>query len=82
MQLSETEEWATIARETFEHGVVPWAGRPYVEWVRTWSRALPSDPRGQTQVPEKIYSAYQHRTLGQRLSLKTAQGLGYPGNPA
>jgi hypothetical protein len=81
MQQSESGEWATIAHETFEHGVVPWAGRPYAEWVRTWSRALPADPRGQTQVPEKIYRAFQHRTPGVRLTLTTARGLGYPGDP-
>ena len=30
---------ASMARETFEHGVVPWSGRAYAEWVRAWSAA-------------------------------------------
>jgi hypothetical protein len=34
-----------------------------------------------TQVPEKIYRAFQDRTPGLRLSSKTAAGLGYPGGP-
>src|ERR1700730_13323977 len=77
-QVDNGAEWATIAFETFEHGVVPWAGRPYAPWVRTWSRPHPGDPRGLTQVPEKIYRAFQTRTPGERLSLVTAKGLGYP----
>ena len=81
MQQPESGEWATIAHETFEFGVVPWAGRPFANWVRTWSRAFPGEPRGQSQGPEKIYSAFLHRTPGQRLTLRTAQGLGYPGDP-
>jgi hypothetical protein len=81
MQAETGEQWATIAHETFEHGVVPWAGRPYAQWVRTWSRAHPNDPRGLTQVPEKIYRAFQARTPGLRLSPKTAAGLGFPGGP-
>src|SRR5690348_7552621 len=30
-------ELATVARETFEYGVIMWAGRKYGEWVRAWS---------------------------------------------
>ena len=80
-QVDNRAEWATIAFETFEHGVVPWAGRPYAPWVRKWSRPHPGDPRGLTQVPEKIYRAFQDRTPGQRLSLQAAERLGYPGHP-
>jgi hypothetical protein len=76
------EHWATIAQETFEHGVVPWAGRPYANWVRTWSRAHPRDPRGLAQVPEKIYLAFQQRTPGQRLTRQGAERLGFPSGPA
>ncbi len=83
MQPAEAGEqhWATIAHETFEYGVVPWAGRPYAQWVRTWSREHPRDPRGLTQVPEKIYSAFQQRTPGQRLTRQGAERLGYPSGP-
>jgi len=77
----EGENWATIAHETFEHGVVPWAGRPYAEWVRTWSREHPRDPRGLTQVPGNIYLAFQQRTPGQRLTRQGAKRLGYPSHP-
>jgi len=74
-------EFATIARETFEYGVVTWAGRKYEEWVRTWSRPHPRDPRGLVEVPEVIYTAYQQRTLGKRLSSRQAEALGYPRVP-
>ena len=74
-------EFATVARETFEYGVVTWAGRKYEEWVRTWSRPHPLDSRGLVQVPEPIYAAYQHRAPGQRLNSKQAEALGYPRVP-
>jgi hypothetical protein len=73
--------WATMASETFEHSVVPWASRTYVEWVRAWARPHPGDPRGLVQVPEAIYRAFQRRTPGERLSRKDAQRLGYPSVP-
>jgi hypothetical protein len=73
--------WATMARETFEFNVVPWAGRPYAEWVRAWARAHPGDPRGLVQLPEQIYHAFQQRTPGQRLSRQVAASLGYPSVP-
>src|SRR5262245_36317679 len=74
-------EFATVARETFEYGVVTWAGRKYEERVRTWSRPHPRDPRGLVEVPESIYAAFQQRTPGQRLSSRQAQALGYPRVP-
>jgi hypothetical protein len=74
-------EFATVARETFEYGVVTWAGRKCEEWVRTWSRPHPRDPRGLVQVPEAIYTAFQQRTPGQRLSSREAEALGYPRVP-
>lgn len=73
--------WATVARETFEYSVIPWASRQYAEWVRAWSRLHPADPRGLVQVPEAIYHAFQERTPGLRLSRKTAEALGYPSVP-
>jgi hypothetical protein len=73
--------WATMATETFEHNVVPWAGRGYAEWVRAWARPHPRDARGMVQLPDDIYRAFQHRVPGERLSRKTAQALGYPGVP-
>jgi hypothetical protein len=73
--------WATMASETFEYSVVPWASRTYVEWVRAWARPHPTDPRGLVQVPTEIYQAFQQRTPGERLSRKGAQGLGYPSVP-
>jgi hypothetical protein len=72
---------ASMARETFEHGVVPWSGRAYADWVRAWSGAYPGDPRGMVQLPADIYKAYQQRTPGQRLSRQTAEQLGYPNVP-
>jgi hypothetical protein len=73
--------WATMARETFEYNVVPWAGRPYVAWVRAWSRPHPGDPRGLVQLPEPITQAFHQRTSGQRLSRRLAEDLGYPSVP-
>ena len=73
--------WATVARETFEFNVVPWAGRKYAEWVRVWSRAHPGDPRGLVQLPDELYRAWQQRTPGDRMSRKSAEALGYPRVP-
>jgi hypothetical protein len=82
MQDSESgAAWASVARETFEHNVVPWAGRPYADWIRAWSRPHPVDPRGLVQMPERIFAAFQRRTFGQRLSRKEAEALGYPSVP-
>ncbi|HEY1293302.1 MAG TPA: hypothetical protein VGJ60_09490 [Chloroflexota bacterium] len=74
-------ELATVARETFEYGIVTWAGRKYEEWVRAWARPHPLDPRGLVQVPTVIYDAFKQRTPGQRLSKKEAAALGYPRVP-
>ena len=74
-------ELATMARETFEYSVVPWAGRKYVEWVRAWARRHPRDPRGLVQMPQSIYAASQQRTPGQRLTSQQAARLGYPRVP-
>jgi hypothetical protein len=70
-----------MASETFEHSVVPWAGRTYVQWVRAWARPHPVDSRGLMQVREDIYRAFQQRTPGQRLSRQAAERLGYPSVP-
>ena len=74
-------EFATVARETLEYSIVPWAGRKYEEWVRAWSRKHPRDPRGLVQVPTSIYRAFQQRTPGQRLTRKEAEALGHPSVP-
>ena len=76
-----TAEWASIARESFEYNLVPWAGRKYAEWLRAWSRPHPGDPRGLIQVPADVYRAFQQRTPGQRVSQKTIVALGYPSVP-
>jgi hypothetical protein len=73
--------WATVARESFEHSVIPWAGRPYAEWVRAWSRPHPGDAKGLVQLPVDVYTAFQQRTPGLRLSRKSAESLGYPSVP-
>lgn len=70
--------WATVARETFEYSVIPWAGRDYAEWVRAWSRSHPGDPHGLVQLPSDIFEAYDKRAPGVRLSRRTANGLGHP----
>jgi len=72
---------ATVARETFEYGIVTWAGRKYEEWVRAWARPHPLDPRGLVQVPPIIYDAFKQRAPGQRLNSKQAAALGYPRVP-
>jgi hypothetical protein len=72
---------ATVARETFEYGIVTWAGRKYEEWVRTWARPHPVDPHGLVQLPAEMYHAFQERTPGQRLSSQEAAALGYPRVP-
>ena len=74
-------ELANVATETFEYGIVTWAGRKYEEWVRAWARPHPRDPRGLVQVPKLILEAFQQRVPGQRLSAKEAQALGYPRVP-
>jgi hypothetical protein len=74
-------DWATVANETFNFSVIPWAGRPYAEWVRAWSRPHPVDPNGLRQLPQNIYAAFQRRTPGQRMSKKEAAALGYPRVP-
>jgi hypothetical protein len=81
MAESDSDEFATIARETFEYSIVPWAGRKYEEWVRAWSRKHPRDPNGLVQVPVSIYQAFQQRTPGQRLTKQQAEALGYPSVP-
>ena len=73
--------WATIARETFEYSVVPWAGRSYAGWLRAWTRPHPGDGRGLVQIPEDMYRAFQRRTPGQRLARREAEALGYPKVP-
>ena len=73
--------WSSVARETFEYNLVPWAGRKYAEWMRAWARPHPGDPRGLVQVPEDVYRAFQQRTPGQRLSRQTVESLGYPSVP-
>ena len=73
--------WATVARETFEFNVVPWAGRKYAEWVRAWSRDHSGDPRGLVQLPTELYHAWQQHTPGDRMSRKGAEALGYPSVP-
>src|SRR6266851_6528958 len=78
---SDSAELATLARETFEYSIVPWAGRTYEQWVRAWSRLHPCDPRGLVQVPESIFHAFQQRTPGQRLTKAQAIALGYPSVP-
>jgi hypothetical protein len=72
---------ATVARETFEYGIVTWAGRKYEEWVRAWASPHPVDPRGLVQLPTEIYAAFRQRAPGQRLSSKEAAALGYPRVP-
>jgi hypothetical protein len=79
---SEATQLASVARETFEHGIVPWAGRKHEEWVRAWSSPHPRDPRGLVQLPDSIYRAFQGRTPGQRLTREQAKALGYPRVPS
>jgi hypothetical protein len=49
--------------------------------VRAWSRPHPGDPRGLVQLPQQMYTAFQQRVPGQRLTKKQAEELGYPGVP-
>jgi hypothetical protein len=78
---TDSVELATIARETFEYSIVPWAGRKYEEWVRAWGRKHPRDPNGLVQLPAEMYHAFQSRTPGQRLTHRQAEALGYPRVP-
>jgi hypothetical protein len=75
------DQWATVARETFEYSVVPWVGRSYVAWARAWARPHPGDPRGLVQLPRDLYDAFQRRTPGQHLQKAEAERLGYPRLP-
>ncbi|HET6315455.1 MAG TPA: hypothetical protein VFG86_03275 [Chloroflexota bacterium] len=81
MQQIEQSNWATVARETFEYNMIPWAGRRYAQWLRAWSRPHPGDPSGLTQVPAQMFALFQKRVPQQRLSRKEAEELGYPGVP-
>jgi hypothetical protein len=81
MHESDQGSWVSIARESFEHGVVPWAGRDYAGWVRAWGRPRASDPSGLVELPETIYRAFQQRVPGQRLTKQQAKQLGYPSVP-
>jgi hypothetical protein len=74
-------ELSNIARETFEYSVIPWVGRKYEDWVRTWARPHPRDPRGLIQLPNTLFHAWQQRTPGRRLTSAEAQALGYPRVP-
>jgi hypothetical protein len=73
--------WSTVARETFEYSIIPWAGRKYAPWVRAWSRPHPGDPTGLVQVPEPIYNGFHARRPMQRLDRAGAEQLGYPSVP-
>jgi hypothetical protein len=77
----DAEEFATVARETFEYSVVPWAGRKYESWIRSFARPHPRDAHGLVQVPKILLDAYQQRTPGQRLTSREAAALGYPRVP-
>jgi hypothetical protein len=81
--MAETDlgSWATVARETFEYNVVPWAGRRYAEWVRAWARPHPGDPVGLVQLPQAMWDAFKRRAPMQRLAKDVADALGYPGVP-
>jgi hypothetical protein len=81
MEDTEQGTQATIADVTFEHNLVPWAGRKYEPWLRGWARRHPVDPVGLVQVPESIYKAFQSRTPGERLGRRQATELGYPHVP-
>ena len=74
-------ELSTLARETFEYSIVPWAGRKYEKWVRAWARRHPRDPNGLVQVPTSMFKAFQARSAGQRLTRQQAETLGYPRVP-
>ena len=74
-------ELSTVARETLEFSIVPWAGRKYEEWVRAWARRHPRDPNGLVQLPSPIFKAFQSRTPGERMSRQQAEALGYPSVP-
>jgi hypothetical protein len=78
---SDSAALATVARETFEYGIVPWAGHKHEQWLRAWSSLHPRDPRGLVQLPDSIYRAFQRRTPGQRLTREQARALGYPRVP-
>jgi len=81
VQPESESDLATVARETFEYGIITWAGRKYEEWVRAWAGPHPVDARGLVQLPAEIYQAFQQRVPGQRLSSKEAAALGYPRVP-
>jgi hypothetical protein len=81
MQETIQGNWVSLARESFEYSIVPWAGRKYAGWMRAWTRPHPTDPVGLIQLPELIARAYQQRTPGQRLTKGQAQLLGYPSVP-
>src|SRR4051794_5922461 len=80
MQGTTLGNWGSLAGGSFEHGIVPWAGRKYASWIRAWARPHAND-RGLVQVPELVARAFQQRVPGQRLTRGQAELLGYPGVP-
>jgi hypothetical protein len=77
----EDGQWVPVARETFEHSMVPWVGRKHASWLKGWSRPHPIDPRGLVLVPESMYKLFQQRTVGQQITREQLKQLGYPRVP-
>ena len=81
MQDTEPGAQASVAQETLEYSLVPWAGRTFEPWLRGWTLRHPVDPVGMVQLPLPIWKAYQARTPGARLTRRQADELGYPNVP-
>jgi hypothetical protein len=74
--------WVAVARETFEHNMVPWVGRQYEPWLRLWARPHPVDQRGQLLVPERLYRVFKSQHVPfQRATPQQLAAAGYPEIP-
>ena len=75
------QERVAVARETFEHGMLPWVGRMYESWLRAWARPHPADP-GQILVPERVNRVYAAHILRNPVTREELEAMGYPERPA
>ena len=80
IEMSATNGWIGVARETFERSMVPWVGRKHETWLRAWARPHPVDP-GQVLVPQRIYDVYRARTFMEPLAWWQLKAMGYPELP-
>jgi hypothetical protein len=61
--------------------MIPWIGPAYAAWLRTSARPHPADPHRLVLIPQRIYSVFQQRRLGERVGENELEAMGYPRLP-